>query len=89
MEIGDVVVIIEDNLARSEWRMGRVSDVHPGPDGLVRSATVDIFLPGQGGRGSVTQLQRPVQKLCRILESEEQPGDPPFFGLAACLRLKS
>lgn len=63
---GDVVVIMEDNLPPNTWRIGRITATHPGPDSLVRSAIMDVVMPG-GGKHA---MKRPVQKLCRLVEAE-------------------
>ncbi|KAL0820903.1 hypothetical protein ABMA28_005563 [Loxostege sticticalis] len=54
MEIGDMVVIHEDNLPAGKWAMGRVIEVHPGADGYVRVVTVKT----KNGT-----MKRPVVKL--------------------------
>ncbi|KAL0803354.1 hypothetical protein ABMA28_017417 [Loxostege sticticalis] len=54
LEIGDVVIIREENLPPGKWALGRVVDVHPGPDGYVRVVT----LKTKNG-----MLKRPVVKL--------------------------
>ena len=38
--VGDVVVLKGDDSPPAQWRLGRVSRVHPGPDGHVRVVTV-------------------------------------------------
>lgn len=40
LETGDLVILINNQLPPSIWQLGRVIKVHPGPDGLVRNATV-------------------------------------------------
>ncbi|XP_041633313.1 uncharacterized protein [Drosophila kikkawai] len=40
LQIGDMVVVKEDNLPSDEWRLGRISSVFPGADDLIR-----IFIP--------------------------------------------
>ena len=42
---GDLVLIHEDNLPPQSWPMGRVLQLHPGPDGIVRVVTLKV----QGG----------------------------------------
>ncbi|XP_063931818.1 uncharacterized protein LOC135143809 [Zophobas morio] len=37
---GNMVVLVEDNLPPLRWKLGRVVDVHPGQDGIVRVVTV-------------------------------------------------
>ena len=72
---------------QTQWIMGRVVDVHPGSDGLVRAADVEVSqatpLPaGTLGRTSAaahihikkTVFRRPVVKLCRLFHEEEDPG---------------
>jgi len=55
--VGDIVIIKEDNLPPLEWRMGRVIEVFPGRDEVVRVARVKT---AQG------ELTRPVIKLCPL-----------------------
>jgi hypothetical protein len=62
VQVGDVVLIAEDNQPRREWLLGRVMDVHPGRDGLVRSVTLKT---PKGMR------RRPIQRL-RMLEAADE-----------------
>lgn len=54
---GDLVLIIEDCVARSQWPIARVIRAHEGPDGLVRSVEL---------KTAATTLTRPVAKLCLL-----------------------
>nr|XP_041633544.1 uncharacterized protein LOC121503298 [Drosophila kikkawai] len=36
LEVGEMVIIKDDNLPSNEWRLGRIDSVFPGPDGHVR-----------------------------------------------------
>ena len=36
VSVGDVVTVFEDNLPRSQWRLGRVEQLIPGADDCVR-----------------------------------------------------
>ncbi|TRY70823.1 hypothetical protein TCAL_13176, partial [Tigriopus californicus] len=38
--VGDVVLVVDNNLPRGEWRWGYISEVYPGMGGLVRKAKV-------------------------------------------------
>ncbi|XP_037812325.1 uncharacterized protein LOC119604046 [Lucilia sericata] len=58
LQIGDMVLIREDNLPPAQWLMGRILLTHPGNDGLVRVATIKTK------NGS---LKRPISKLCPLL----------------------
>ncbi|KYN14636.1 hypothetical protein ALC57_13143, partial [Trachymyrmex cornetzi] len=39
LQVNDLVLLKEDNLAPLKWKIGRVTEVHPGMDNLVRVAT--------------------------------------------------
>lgn len=39
-KVNDLVIIKEDNIPSFNWLLGRIVEVHPGKDGLVRVATV-------------------------------------------------
>lgn len=53
--IGDVVIIKEDNLPPTKWLLGRVKQIHPGKDNLVRVVTVQT--------AGNNELKRPLYKL--------------------------
>lgn len=55
------MLVVDEPLARGQWRMGRVVKVVPGKDGLVRTVEVKT--------GVLTSLVRPIQKLCLLEES--------------------
>ncbi|XP_045495566.1 uncharacterized protein LOC123694234 isoform X2 [Colias croceus] len=57
MDIGDVVVIKEDNLPPSKWALGRIVEKHPGEDGICRVYSVKY-------RGKI--IKRSVTKLCQL-----------------------
>ena len=60
-DINSVVLIKHDNLPPLQWRLGRVVELHPGADGVIRVATVKT----ESGI-----LRRPISKLCPLpLES--------------------
>ena len=54
---GDLVLLVDDNCARGDWKMGRVVDVYTAQDGLVRSVQV---------KTATSLLSRPVTKLCLL-----------------------
>ncbi|XP_047041318.1 uncharacterized protein LOC124645549 [Helicoverpa zea] len=53
--IGQVVLVKEDNLPPGKWLLGRVIEKHPGSDGLTRVVTLKC-------NGS--SIKRPTNKLC-------------------------
>ena len=42
IRVGDVVVVIDPNAARRDWKVGRIVQTYPGPDGLVRVVDVQV-----------------------------------------------
>jgi hypothetical protein len=63
--VGDMVLIVEDNVKRSQWPIGRVTRVLKGTDNLVRSAFVQT---------ASAELHRPIAKLC-LLEAVDEKTD--------------
>lgn len=61
MQVGDLVVLMDENQPTASWAMGRVTDTHPGPDDRVRSVTIKTE------RGEYT---RPINKLCLLPPAE-------------------
>jgi hypothetical protein len=77
LKVGDVVLIQDSNLIRSQWKLGKVSKTFEGQDGKVRKVQVQYKNPKPGepvleysGRGYVT-IERPVNKLVVQLPNEE------------------
>ncbi|PFX26254.1 hypothetical protein AWC38_SpisGene9058 [Stylophora pistillata] len=42
IQVGDVVVVIDPNAIRRDWKVGRIERTYPGPDGLVRVVDVRV-----------------------------------------------
>lgn len=61
-KIGTMVLIKENNSPPSKWHLGRITQLHPGADGVSRVATVHT---SQG------DIRRPVVKLCPLPLAEE------------------
>lgn len=57
ISIGSLVLVVDERYPPSKWPLGRVIDVHPGPDGHVRVVTV---------RTQVSVFKRPIVKLCPL-----------------------
>ncbi|CAI5682672.1 unnamed protein product [Oreochromis niloticus] len=58
LKLGDVVLIGHDNLPRQVWKLGRIEEMFPGRDGLVRSCLVRTT--------TGTLLRRPIQLLYNL-----------------------
>ena len=68
----DIVTVMEEGKSnRSTWKFGRILEVHPGNDGFVRGATVEVA----SSTGERKLLRRPSQKLFP-LEVREVGGKP-------------
>lgn len=70
VKVGDLVVIQEDNLPAGRWPVGRITEVHPGNDDLVRVVT----LKTKNG-----YIKRPIVKLSVLpveTETENEPIKP-------------
>ncbi|XP_049881954.1 uncharacterized protein LOC126377964 [Pectinophora gossypiella] len=57
LKLGTLVVVKEENLPPLKWRLGRVIDVHPGPDGIVRVADL---------KTSAGVIRRSFSKICPL-----------------------
>ena len=56
--MGDLVLLKEDGIVSAKWPLARVTQVHPGSDGLVRVVTV---------RTMKSTYKRPVSKIALLL----------------------
>ena len=71
----DVVIVKDQNVARNQWKLGRVTEAHPDHDGLVRKVKVlvsDCNIDSQGKRTKAnrTIIERPIHSLVLLLESD-------------------
>lgn len=57
IKLGSLVLVVDERYPPSKWPLGRVCELHPGKDGLVRVVTV---------RTQVSILKRPIVKLCLL-----------------------
>ena len=60
--VNDLVLILDQNSPRGHWPLGKVINVIPGPDNVVRSAIV---------KTKTGELTRPVSRLCLLEVGEE------------------
>ncbi|XP_047997265.1 uncharacterized protein LOC125234887 [Leguminivora glycinivorella] len=65
IQLGDLVLLKEDNLMPLQWRMGRVIHLYKGPDGVCRVADI------QTEKGLI---KRAVNKMC-LLPTDPEPND--------------
>ena len=65
--VGDGVLIIDQNLKRGQWMPGRIIEIFPGQNGLVRVVNV---------RTERGVFVRPVNRLCLFEAVDSSPSDP-------------
>ena len=74
LEVGDIVLIKDENLARNEWHLGKVVETHIDEDGLVRKVRIMVGTAQLDNKGrrveSQSFLERPIHKLVLIQESD-------------------
>ncbi|XP_017468143.1 PREDICTED: uncharacterized protein LOC108360394 [Rhagoletis zephyria] len=68
IQVGDIVLVRHENLPPTHWRLGRITEVHLGSDGLARNATL------MTAYGLCT---RAVQKLCLLFQPVDIEADAP------------
>nr|XP_054761439.1 uncharacterized protein LOC129267841 [Lytechinus pictus] len=61
LQVGDLVLVVDQTLPRNSWLLGRVTQVYADDEGLVRKAEVKTKLG---------VYLRPISKLCFILEGD-------------------
>ena len=75
MQVGDIVLIREDNVPRNCWRTARIDEVYASDDGLVRKVKIVVSDPSLTKEGkrfrAMTILERPIQKFVLLLKSED------------------
>jgi hypothetical protein len=60
LAVGDIVIIADPTAPRGSWLLGKIVETYPDNRGLVRSVKV---------RTKYNTLERPVNKLCLLLEA--------------------
>ena len=58
----DLVLLVDNNLPRGRWNLGRIVETYPGSDGLVRTVKV---------KTKSGEFVRPIQKLCLLEDNLE------------------
>lgn len=71
IHVGDLVLLVEEDVPAMKWLIGRVSELHPGKDNVVRVVTVKT----KNG-----QKKRSVSKICLLpIENQAFQGDAVCF----------
>ena len=72
MQCGDVVIIQDSKLKRSQWKLGVICRSSKGIDGKVRRVKVEYVNLQPGGKTTREVVERSVQRLVIIVPIEEQ-----------------
>jgi hypothetical protein len=76
LQVGDIVLVVDEQLPRCQWRLGRIVQVYPSHDSLVRKVKLILGDPGLSKRGirtkNPTYLERPIQKLILLWENSNE-----------------
>ena len=59
---GDIVLLIDPNISRGKWQLGKVIEVFPGTDNRIRSVRVKTI---------TGVYDRPITKLTLLMSKEE------------------
>jgi len=77
VQVGDIVVLHDQTLHRSEWRMARVIEAKPSADGLVRRVKVFLGSKSPDNRKRPSEdtrtLERPIHKLTLLVACRHTP----------------
>ena len=76
VEIDDVVIVCDDDLPRSRWRLGRVVETFPSKDGLVCSVRLSMGSRSLDKTGRPTSppcfLNRPIHKVVLLMKASSK-----------------
>ena len=72
VDVGDIVIIKEEDVPRNEWKLAMVVEAPEDDDGLLRKVTVQVGERKLGKKGEQPSIvQRPIQKLEVLVKSSE------------------
>ena len=78
LQLGDLVLMKDDSSPLSaRWPVGRIIEVHPGKDDLVRAATLKTVSTQSNGDIKAHTFKRPIAKLCYLPHIVNTPQDQP------------
>jgi hypothetical protein len=85
IQVGDIVLLKDQSIARNHWKTARVEEAYQDEDGLVRKVKVvvgDAQLTRNGKRTrNRSVLERPIQKLVLLFKSDSCDEDSPTGSL--------
>ena len=72
VEVGDLVLKLDPNLRRNQWKMDIITETYPGNDGLVRKVRM---------KTKTGEYDGPIHKLCLIATKQELDAVPTMTWL--------
>ena len=76
MDVGDIVIIKEEDVPHNEWKLAKVVEALEDDDGLVRKVAVQVGERklGKGGErlNQPSIVPRPIQKLVVLVKSSQK-----------------
>ena len=76
IQVGDVVIIKDDNAPRNQWSLGRVEETLASDDDLVRQAKIRLatkWIDRKGRRMAEPKfLERPITKLVVLVKNNQE-----------------
>jgi len=70
LQVGDIVLIVDDDVPRCQWKLGKVHEVFADSDGLIRKVKILVGDPCLGKAFSQRKfLERPVHKVVLLVET--------------------
>lgn len=63
--IGDLVLVADERCGPGQWVLGRIENIHPGPDG--RTRVVSVLMKNK-------IIKRPISKICLLPDNSPQPN---------------
>ena len=67
-KVGDIVLVVQENVSRNEWNRGKIVHVREDSEGQIRSVYVKI---GSKSGKSEQVLERPIDKLVLLCSTED------------------
>lgn len=58
LAVNGIVIVRDENMPPTQWKLARIIETHPGNDGRIRVVTLRM--------ANNTKMRRPVIKLCRL-----------------------
>lgn len=71
LEVGDIVLILDENTPPTAWLLGKIEEVLPGKDGFVRNVVI---------KTQTSTLKRPIQKVISFVNHRSDTNNPSGSG---------